>query len=132
MAWILLLVSAVFEAVWATALGMAGGFTEPVPTVVFLVALTLSMLGLGRAVREIPIGTAYAVWTGVGAALTVTYAMATGTESVSVGKVVFITGIIAAVIGLKLAPGAPRADADGASQAADGETPRAGSEPGSR
>ncbi|PFG39676.1 quaternary ammonium compound-resistance protein SugE [Georgenia soli] len=124
MAWIILLVSALFEAVWATALGMADGFTEPVPTVVFFVALTLSMLGLGRAVRDIPIGTAYAVWTGVGAALTVTYAMATGTESISVGKVVFITGIIAAVIGLKLVPGAPRATSD--------ETSPAESEPGSR
>jgi quaternary ammonium compound-resistance protein SugE len=131
-AWILLLVSAVFEAVWATALGMADGFTEPVPTVVFLVALTLSMLGLGRAVREIPIGTAYAVWTGVGAALTVTWAMATGTESISVGKVVFIAGIIGAVIGLKLVPGAPRAESDGTPQAADGETSRAESDPGSR
>lgn len=104
MAWIVLLISAVFEAIWATALGMSDGFTQLVPTIVFLVAVTISMLGLGYALSSIPIGTAYAVWTGVGAALTVTYAMATGAESASFGKIFFITGIVAAVIGLKLVP----------------------------
>lgn len=104
MAWVVLLISAVFEAVWATALGMSHGFSEPVPTVVFFIALAISMVGLGWAVKTIPIGTSYAVWVGVGAALTVGYAMATGEESVSLGKLVFITGIIAAVIGLKLVP----------------------------
>lgn len=105
MAWFVLLVSAVFEAVWATALGASDGFREPGPTAVFLVAVTISMLGLGWAARSIPIGTAYAVWTGVGAALTVTYAMATGTEPVSALKVVFLLGIIGAVLGLKLTSG---------------------------
>ncbi|MDJ1371833.1 DMT family transporter [Gulosibacter molinativorax] len=104
MAWFVLIVSAVFEAVWATALGMSEGFTKPWPTIVFLVALTLSMLGLGWAAKSIPMGTAYAVWTGIGAALTVTYAMLTGSEPVSALKIVFLVGIIAAVIGLKLVP----------------------------
>ncbi|MCC2592932.1 multidrug efflux SMR transporter [Tessaracoccus sp. OS52] len=102
MAWLVLVISAVFEAVWATALGRSEGFTELWPTVVFLVALTLSMLGLGWATKSISIGTAYAVWTGVGAALTVAWAMLTGTEAASLPKLVFIGGIIAAVIGLKL------------------------------
>lgn len=101
MAWIVLLASAVFEAVWATALGMSEGFSRPGPTAVFGVAVVISMLGLGWAAKHIPIGTAYAVWTGVGAALTVSWAMATGAETLSLGKVVFITGIIAAVVGLK-------------------------------
>jgi len=109
MPWIVLLISAVFEAVWATALGLSSGFTEPVPTIVFLIAAVASMVGLGWAVRVIPIGTGYAVWVGVGAALTVSFAMLTGTETVSVGKVVFIAGIILAVIGLKLVPGSARA-----------------------
>lgn len=104
MAWGVLLLSAVFEAVWATALGASNGFREPVATAVFLVALVVSMLGLGYAVRTIPIGTAYAVWTGIGAALTVTYAMVLGDEPVSVAKVLFLTGIIGAAVGLKLVP----------------------------
>lgn len=107
MAWLVLVISAVFEAVWATALGKSHGFTEPVPTVVFAVALVASMLGLGWAARTIPIGTSYAVWVGIGAALTVSYAMVTGTEDVSVTKVIFLTGIVGAVVGLKLVPHAP-------------------------
>lgn len=105
MPWIVLLISAVFEAVWATALGMSERLTRPVPAAVFGVALAVSMVGLGWAAKHIPMGTAYAVWVGVGAALTVLYAMATGAEAVSVGKLVFLTGIIAAVVGLKLVPG---------------------------
>ncbi len=104
MAWIVLLLSAVFEAVWATALGHSDGFTVLAPTVVFLVALVASMGGLSWAMRSIPIGTAYAVWVGVGAALTVAFAMATGDEAFSAWKVVFIGGIVCAVIGLKLVP----------------------------
>ena len=67
-------------------------------------ALVLSMAGLSWAMRRIPIGTAYAVWVGVGAALTVAYAMLSGDEAFSVEKVVFLGGIIGAVIGLKLVP----------------------------
>lgn len=102
MTWIVLLASAVLEAVWATALGDSEGFAQPVPTVVFLIALALSMLGLGWAARSIPIGTAYAVWTGTGAALTVGYAMLTGAEPVTALRLLFISGIIGAVIGLKI------------------------------
>lgn len=104
MPWLILVVSAVLEAVWATALGLSEGFSKPLPTVVFFVAVTLSMIGLGWAAKSIPMGTAYAVWTGIGAALTVTYAILTGSESVSVWKIVFLVGIIGAVIGLKLVP----------------------------
>jgi len=101
MPWAVLLASAVLEAVWASALSASEGLSRPVPAAVFLVAGALSMVGLSHAVRTIPIGTAYAVWTGVGAALTVTWAMATGTEQFSVVKVVLLTGIVAAVVGLK-------------------------------
>ncbi len=104
MAWVVLLVSAVLEAVWATALGQSQGFTQATAVVVFAVALVASLGGLGWAVREIPIGTAYAVWTGLGAALTVGYAVLSGAESASVWKVVFLSGIVACVAGLKLLP----------------------------
>lgn len=112
MPWFVLLVSAVFEAVWATALGESDGLSKAGPAAVFFVALAISMGGLGRAVRHIPIGTAYAVWVGVGAALTVIYAMATGAEQVSAAKIVFISGIIAAVVGLKLVPQDPPSGED--------------------
>lgn len=102
MHWLILIVSAVFEAVWATALGASAGFTELVPIIVFTVALVLSMYGLSLALRGIPLGTAYAAWTGIGAALTVLYAIFTGNEPVSVWKLVFLGGIIFSVAGLKL------------------------------
>ena len=102
MAWIVLVVAGVLEAVWATALGRSEGFTRPVPSAVFGIALLLSMAGLGYALRALPTGTAYAVWVGIGAACTVAWAMATGTESVSVVKVLLILGLVGCVIGLKV------------------------------
>lgn len=111
MPWMVLIISAVFEAVWATALGASDGLTRPVPTIVFVVGLAASMGGLGWAVRTIPIGTAYAVWVGLGAALTVGYALMTGTEPFSIAKLVCLCGIVAAVIGLKLVPSHPKSSA---------------------
>ena len=102
MYWTVLIISAVLEAVWATALGASKNFRRLWPTVLFLVALALSMAGLAYAMRGIPLGTAYAIWTGLGAALTVTYAITFGGESASVLKVIFLAGIIACVVGLKL------------------------------
>jgi quaternary ammonium compound-resistance protein SugE len=101
-AWAVLLASAVLEAVWATALHASHGFTVLGDTIVFVVALTLSMLGLGYAAKHIPIGTAYAIWTGIGAALTVAWAMLTGAETASLLKALFLVGIIGCAIGLKL------------------------------
>ncbi len=100
MPWVILLVSAVFEAVWATALGRSNGLTQLGPTVVFVAGLAASMVGLAVAMRHIPVSVAYAVWVGVGAALTVTYAMTTGNEQASVVKVLLLSGIIACTIGL--------------------------------
>jgi quaternary ammonium compound-resistance protein SugE len=102
MAWLVLVVSGVFEAVWATALGKSDGFTKLVPSMVFGIALILSMSGLAYAMRELPTGTSYAVWVGVGAVLTVVYAMATGDEAVSLIKSVLIVGIVGCIVGLKL------------------------------
>lgn len=78
MSWIVLIISGCLEAVWATALGRSEGFTKLVPTIVFGVALVASMGGLAYAMRDISTGTAYAVWVGIGASLTVAYAMITG------------------------------------------------------
>ena len=106
MSWVLLVVSGVLEAVWATALGKSEGFTKLGPSIVFGVALLLSMGGLAVAMRDIPTGTAYAVWVGIGASLTVLYAMISGTEPASLLKVLLILGIVACVVGLKLVDGA--------------------------
>lgn len=102
LAWIVLIISGGFEAVWATALGKSEGFTKLWPTVIFFGGMIVSMLGLAFAMREIPTGTAYAVWVAIGASLTVIYAMITGSEPASLVKILLLLGIIACVIGLKL------------------------------
>lgn len=102
MAWIVLVVSGVLEAVWATALSRSAGFTRLTPSIVFAVAIVLSMAGLAYAMRDLPVGTAYAVWVGIGASLTVVYGMVTGAEPVSLAKVLLILGLVGCVVGLKL------------------------------
>ena len=103
MSWLVLIASGVMESVWAIALGKSEGFTHVGPTIVFLV---LSMLGLSFAVKTLPTGTAYAVWVGIGAALTVIYGMVTGSEPASLARILLIAGLVGCVIGLKLVDGA--------------------------
>jgi quaternary ammonium compound-resistance protein SugE len=101
MAWIVLVVSGLLEAVWATALSRSAGLTRLVPSLVFGVAVVASMLGLAHAMRTLPVGTAYAVWVGIGAATTVAWAMATGAEPVSLVRVLLIVALVGCVVGLK-------------------------------
>ncbi|HTW16536.1 MAG TPA: multidrug efflux SMR transporter [Nocardioides sp.] len=103
MPWLVLILSGVLEAVWATALGRSAGLTRLGPTVIFGVTVVASMVGLAYAMRSLPTGTAYAVWVGVGASLTVIYAMVTGDEPVSLVKVLLILGLVSCIVGLKLA-----------------------------
>ena len=102
MSWLVLVLSGVLEAVWATALGRSEGFSRLAPSVVFVVALVLSMVGLAYAMRELPVGTAYAVWVGIGAVLTVVIAMVSGEEAVSPVKLPLLAGIVGCVVGLKV------------------------------
>lgn len=102
MAWFVLVVSGAMEAVWATALDKSDGLSRLGPSVVFALGCALSMGGLAYAMKTLPVGTAYAVWVGIGAVLTVAYAMMTGAESVSIVKICLLLGIIGCVIGLKL------------------------------
>ncbi len=102
MAWVILIVSGMFEAVWAIALGKSDGFRKVVPSLIFVGALIISMGGLAIAMRTLPTGTSYAVWVAVGGRLAVAYSMATGEESVSILKIVLLLGLIGCVIGLKL------------------------------
>ncbi|QKJ19933.1 DMT family transporter [Microbacterium hominis] len=101
MSWVILIASGILEAVWATALGKTEGFTRLWPSVVFGVALVASMGGLAWAMRDISTGTAYAVWVGIGASLTVAYAMITGDEAFSIAKLLLMLGLVGCVIGLK-------------------------------
>ena len=103
MAWLVLVISGMLEAVWATALGKSEGFSKLAPSIVFVVSLLASMAGLAWAMRTLPVGTSYAVWVGIGATLTVAYAMATGSEAISVIKLLLLLGLIGCIIGLKLA-----------------------------
>ena len=73
MSWLVLMLACVAEAVWPVALGKSQGFTQWVPSVVFVVALAASMGGLAWAMRTLPTGTAYAVWVGIGASLAIAY-----------------------------------------------------------
>jgi quaternary ammonium compound-resistance protein SugE len=100
--WLVLILSGLMEAVWATALDRCDGFSRPLRTAGFTVALALSMAGLAFAMRTIPLGTAYAVWVGIGAVLTVVAAMALDGEPVSIARIALLGGIVACVVGLKL------------------------------
>jgi quaternary ammonium compound-resistance protein SugE len=100
-AWLVLVVSGVLETVWAAALSRSEGFSRPVPSVVFGVALLLSMLGLAFALREIPVGTGYAVWVGIGAVGTALYGMAVLGEPVTALRLLCLVAIVGGVVGLK-------------------------------
>ncbi len=101
MAWIVLVVSGVLETVWAAALSRSEGFSRPVPSAVFAVALVLSMIGLAYALRTIPVGTGYAVWVGIGAVGTALYGMAVLGEAVSAARIVCLVLIVSGVVGLR-------------------------------
>ena len=102
MAWIALVVSGVLETVWAVALQRSAGFSRPLPTAVFGVALVLSMVGLGYALRTIPVGTGYAVWVGIGAVGTALVGMFVLGESASVARVLCLLLVVSGIVGLKI------------------------------
>lgn len=102
MDWAILVGSGVFEAVWAVALGKSDGFRKLGPVAVFVLGSVLSLAGLGYAMRSLPTGTAYAVWTATGASLTVVYGILTGQERASLARIALLAGIVGCVIGLKL------------------------------
>ncbi|MCM4080104.1 quaternary ammonium compound efflux SMR transporter SugE [Paractinoplanes hotanensis] len=102
MAWVVLVISGVLESVWAVALGRSQGFSRLVPSVIFVVALVASMVGLGYSLRSIPIGTGYAVWVGIGAVGTALAGMLFLGESAGVLRILSLLLVVAGVIGLKL------------------------------
>ena len=105
MAWVVLVISGLLEAGWALLLKESNGFTRLWPSVGFGVLLAASMTGLAFALRTLPVGTAYAVWVGIGAVTTAVLAMVFLDEPATIAKVVSILLIIAGVVGLNLSGG---------------------------
>ena len=101
MAWIVLLISGLLETVWAIALARSEGFSKPSWVLLFVVAGAASFAGLAYALRELPVGTAYAVWTGLGAAGTAIVGMAVLGEPAQVMRIVCVLLIVVAVVGLQ-------------------------------
>ncbi|MHB9288555.1 DMT family transporter [Halobacteriales archaeon Cl-PHB] len=99
-AWTILLVAGLFEAAWAIGLVYTDGFSELRASVATLVALAISMVLLARAVQELPVGTAYAVWTGIGAALTAVLGIYLFDESARPLRLMFLGVIVMGIAGL--------------------------------
>ncbi|MFN3583559.1 quaternary ammonium compound efflux SMR transporter SugE [Phenylobacterium sp.] len=102
MAWVILFFAGLFEVGWAIGLKSTEGFTRLWPTVFTGVSLVASMGLLGLAVRSLPIGTAYAVWTGIGAAGTVVLGVVLFKEPATVARLACVGLILAGIVGLKL------------------------------
>lgn len=102
MAWIILFIAGLFEIGWAVGLKYTEGFTRVGPTVFTAVSLVASMALLGLAVRSLPLGTAYAVWTGIGAAGTVILGIILFKEPATVARLVCVGLILSGILGLKL------------------------------
>ena len=101
-AWAVLLIAGLFEIGWAIGLEYADGFTELVPSIATIVAIFASMLLLARAVETLPIGTAYAVWTGIGAVGTATLGVLLFDEPATLARAGFVALIVLGVVGLNL------------------------------
>ncbi len=105
LAWIYLVLAGIAEIGWAIGLKYTEGFTRPVPTVVTVVVMILSFWLLSQAMRTIPLGTAYAAWTGIGAVGTVILGMILFGESRDLARIACIVLIVAGVVGLKVLGG---------------------------
>jgi quaternary ammonium compound-resistance protein SugE len=103
MGWLILVVAGLFETGWAIGLKYTEGFTRLWPTVWTVGAMIVSFWLLGMAMKSLPVGTAYSVWVGIGAAGTVILGIALLGEPANIGRMISIGLILAGVIGLKLA-----------------------------
>ena len=102
MAWIILFIAGLFEIGWAVGLKFTEGFTRPIPTILTGISLVASMGLLGWAVKSLPLGTAYAVWTGVGAVGTAIVGILLFKEPATAGRLVCLALIVSGILGLKL------------------------------
>lgn len=101
MAWVVLIASGMLEAVWAAALSASDGFRRRLPALIFVLSATASMAGLAWAMRSLPTGTAYAVWVGIGATLTVVWGFLTKQERPTLARILLLVLLVGSVAGLK-------------------------------
>ena len=101
MPWLLLLLAGLFEVAWAIGLKYTDGFSRPLPTLLTLIAMAVSVLLLAIAVKQLPLGTAYAVWTGIGAVGTVLMGIWLFNEPATLARVLCLLLIIVGILGLK-------------------------------
>ncbi|RRV25699.1 quaternary ammonium compound efflux SMR transporter SugE [Pseudomonas sp. o96-267] len=102
MSWIVLLLAGLFEVGWAVGLKYTDGFTRPLPTLLTVSTIVISLGLLGLAMKELPLGTAYAIWTGVGAVGTVIAGIVLFGESMALLRLVSVALIVCGLVGLKL------------------------------
>lgn len=102
MAWVILFIAGLFEMAWALLLKQSEGFSKPLPTAGFVITLILSMYLLSQALKSLPVGSAYAVWTGIGAAGTAIVGMLWLGESRDVLKLVSLVLLLAGIVGLRI------------------------------
>ena len=102
MSWIILFCAGLFEVCWAVGLKYTDGFTRPIPTLLTLAAMAASVALLGLAMKELPLGTAYAIWTGIGAVGTVIAGIFLFGESMAPVRLISVALIVTGLIGLKL------------------------------
>jgi quaternary ammonium compound-resistance protein SugE len=102
MAWIYLFVAGVFETAWAIGLKYSAGFTKLGPSIFTLLTMLISLYLLSLALRTLPVGTGYAIWTGIGAVGTAILGMLLFDESRAIARVLCIVLIVAGIVGLKL------------------------------
>ena len=102
MSWIILFFAGLFEVGWAVGLKYTDGFSRPLPTALTIVAMAISLGLLGLAMKELPLGTAYAIWTGVGAVGTVIAGIILFGESMALFRLASVALIIAGLVGLKV------------------------------
>src|SRR5215813_8221659 len=102
LAWVLLVVAGLLEIVWSVSMKASDGFTKHYFTAITLVAAWLSFWLLGLALRQLPVGTAYAVWTGIGAVGATVFGIAFFGESLSLARIGCIGLIVSGIVGLKV------------------------------
>jgi len=100
-AWVYLLIAGLFEAVWAIGLKYTQGFTRLWPSVITVLAMGVSLYFLALALKNLPVGTAYAVWTGIGAFLTAILGIILFGESIHFSRIFFLFLLLVAIVGLK-------------------------------